>query len=252
MQLKTDGLIIMEKPISDGDKLITILTRKFGIIRAFAKGVKSVKNKNFAGSQLFVYSDFVIFKGRNKYIVNEANFKQSFWNLRCDIQKLALAQYFCELIINLVAEEQNHTEDILRLILNSLYYLSKEKISDKLLKSVFEMRILAMSGYMPNLVYCYKCERTTTKKFYFMPELNSIICEDCVKNYNYLKFKLTDGLLHALRHTVYSDFNKMFAFELKDQKQKDLSFITEAYLLRCLEKKLNTLDFYNKIVINYY
>mgnify|MGYP002559766223 CR=1 FL=1 len=48
MQVSSDGLIIMEKAISENDKLVTILTRKFGIIRAFAKGVKSIKNKNFS------------------------------------------------------------------------------------------------------------------------------------------------------------------------------------------------------------
>ena len=64
MQVSSDGLIIMEKAISENDKLVTILTRKFGIIRAFAKGVKSVKNKNFSSVQLFCYSDFILFKGR--------------------------------------------------------------------------------------------------------------------------------------------------------------------------------------------
>lgn len=250
MQVSTDGLIIMEKSISESDKLVTILTRKFGIIRAFAKGVKNVKNKNFSSVQLFCYSDFIIFKGRSKYIINESNCKKSFWNLRCDIEKLALAQYFCDLILNLVAEEQRDTEDILRLILNALHYLAENKISNNLLKSVFEMRILALSGYMPNLVSCSCCEESENKNFYFVPEINGIVCDDCAKNYSFAKFKLTSSVLYALRYTVYSEFNKMFAFELKQQSQAELSAITEAYLLRCVEKNLKTLDFYKQLVVN--
>lgn len=250
MQVHSDGLIIMEKPISETDKLLTILTRDFGIIRAFAKGVKSVKNKNFSATQQFCYSDFVIFKGRSKYIINEANSKKNFWNLRCDIEKLALAQYFCDLILNLVAEEQRHTEDILRLVLNSLHYLSEDKISHKLLKSIFEMRILALSGYMPNLIACPCCESSDSKNFYFVPETNGIVCTECARDYNFLKFELSDSVLYALRYTVFSEFNKMFSFDLKPKSQIELSAITEAYLLRCVEKNLKTLDFYKQLVVN--
>lgn len=250
MQINTDGLIVLEKPMPENDKLVTILTRNYGIIRAFARGVKNVKNKNFSATQQFCYSDFIIFKSRDKYILNEATARESFWGLRCNIEELALAQYFCDLILNLVAEGQRHTEDILRLCLNSLHYLAEKKLSGKLLKSVFEMRLLAISGYMPNLVTCAHCEGTGIRDFYFVPDANGIICSECIGNYNFAKFKLTNSVLHALRHTVYSDFNKMFAFELAAQSQVELSAMTEAYLLRCLEKNLKTLDFYNKLVVN--
>ena len=250
MQIRTDGLIIKEKLVSENDKLVTILTRNFGIVRAFARGVKNLKNKNFSSTQLLCYSDFIIFKGRNKYIINESYNKHSFWNLRCNVEKLALAQYFCDLILNLIAEEQRHTEDILRLILNSLYYLSEEKIAYKLLKSIFEMRILSMSGYMPNLIYCSNCKDSAEKNFYFVPAVHGIVCAKCIKDYNSAKFKLAESVLYALRHSVYSEFNKMFAFSLKLERQEELSAITESYLLKCLEKNLKTLDFYKQIMIN--
>lgn len=250
MQINVDGLIIKEKLISDNDKLITILTRKFGIIKAFAKGARNVKNKNFSSTQLFCYSNFIIFKGRDKYIINESNLKKIFWNLRCDIEKLALAQYFFDLVLNLVTEEQHQTEDILRLTLNSLHYLEENKISNRLLKSVFEMRILAMSGYMPNLICCSSCDTPTSDNCYFIPEINGIVCNSCVKNYNFAKFNLQNSVLYALRYTVYSEFKKMFSFDIKEQSQKELSLVTEAYLLRCLEKNLKTLDFYNRLVVN--
>ncbi len=251
MQVNTDGLVIMEKALSDNDKLLTILTRKYGVIKAFARGVKSIKNKNFSSTQLFCYSDFVIYKGRNKYIVNEAALKKSFWSLRCDIEKLALAQYFCDVILNLVAmEEPHYSEEILRLTLNSLHCLAEKDMSQILIKSVFEMRILSMAGYMPDLIYCSKCDSTDAKVFFFAPQENGILCKECAMDYHLDKFELTNSLLYALRYTVYAEFNKMFSFELKEESQKLLAQITEAYLLRCLEKRPRTLDFYNQLMIN--
>lgn len=247
MVVNTDGLIIMEKSVSDSDRLVTILTRKFGVIRAFVRGAKNIKNKNFSATQLFCYSDFSIYKGRDKYIINEAVLKESFWNLRCSIEKLSLAQYFCELILNLVGEE-NNVEDTLRLTLNSLYYLSAGEMSDILIKSVFEMRILSMSGYMPNLISCVRCEKTNDP--FFVPISNGIMCKDCYEKASLFGFKLSESVLYALRYTVYSQFNKMFAFELKGQSEKELANITESYLVRCVDKKLKTLDFYKQLMIH--
>lgn len=251
MQVNTDGLVIMERAVSDNDKLLTILTRKYGVIMAFARGVRSIKNKNFSSTQLFCYSDFVIYKGRSKYIVNEATLKKSFWGLRCDIEKLTLAQYFFELILNLIAaEEQHHSEEILRLTLNSLHCLAEKNVSQVLVKSVFEMRILSMAGYMPDLIYCARCSSSEDEKFYFAPFENGILCSKCARNYKLDKFELRNGLLYALRYTVYAQFNRMFAFELKQESQRILAQMTESYLLRCLEKRPRTLDFYYQLVLN--
>ena len=121
MQLSTDGLVIKEMNISENDKLITILTRKEGVIRAFVKGAKRIKNKNNVATQLLCYSRFSIYKGRDKYIVDEAQLKEIFFELRNDIEKLAIAQYFCELCMEAIPEEVD-SEDFLRLILNALFF----------------------------------------------------------------------------------------------------------------------------------
>lgn len=238
----------MEKSISDSDKLVTILTRKNGVIRAFAKNVKNIKNKNFSAIQLFAYSDFNIYKGRDKYIINEASLKDCFWDLRTDIKKVALAQYFCEVILNLVLENCE-SENILRLMLNSLYYLANSRLDDKLIKSVFELRILSMSGYMPDLTCCKLCKKYNNSQMYFDVLKGQIVCGDCLKSMQN-KFELTSGVLAALRYIVYSDFNKMFSFELEDKNKNSLSIITEKYLLRHVDRKICTLDFYKKIMLD--
>ena len=79
MQIRTDGLIIKEKLVSENDKLVTILTRNFGIIRAFAQSVKNLKNKNFSSTQLLCYSDFIIFKGLLKTLFEYICIKKSIY-----------------------------------------------------------------------------------------------------------------------------------------------------------------------------
>ena len=61
MTLKTDGIVIKERPIGEKDKVITILTRTEGIIEAIARGVRNTKSRLLSGVSLFTYSDFSIF-----------------------------------------------------------------------------------------------------------------------------------------------------------------------------------------------
>lgn len=248
MQVKTDGLILYEKNISDKDRLLYILTGKFGVIRAFSKGSRISKNKNFAATQPFCFSDFIIFKGRNKYIINEANLKHSFWDLRNDMENLTLAQYFCEIILALV-DENFESHNILRLILNSIYYLGKNNVNNKIIKSVFEMRMLSMLGYMPNLIGCSICNNSDPDNMLFSLQNNCLICSNCSKNKNGL-IKLSPSLLTALRYCIYADFSKMFSFEINKNNLKLLNKITESCLLDYIDKPLNTLEFYKKIIEN--
>lgn len=246
MQIKTKGIIIKEQVISDNDKLVTILTGENGLIRAFAKGSKNIKSKNFAGVHLFCYSDFTIFKGRNKYIINEAELKESFFALRNRIESISLAQYFCEIISSLV-EENMPSEDILKLMLNSLYFLGNEKKEDYVIKAVFEMRILSMSGYMPNLISCNRCKEYENNEIYFSKQDGVLLCEKCKRSTNRDLIRLTNGALAGLRHAVYAEWNKMFSFEVSSKSRAIFTYAAQSYLLSCIGKPLKTLEFYNQI-----
>lgn len=249
MQIKTDGLIIQERSLSENDRLITILTKKIGVITAFVKGAKNIKSKNFSGTQLLCYSDFLIYKCRNKYIINEANRKSYFWNLTSDIEKLSLSQYFCELVSATVHEEPSH--DILRLILNSLYYLSNNVYKKELIKVVFELRLLSILGFMPNLVSCKICKIYNSSKMYFSPKLGNLLCENCYyKNQKPGYIDVSPGIVNCMRYIIYSDLKKVFSFELEKNSLKKLNNISEIYVLTHVDKKLKTLDFYKKVAFN--
>lgn len=246
MQIKTDGLVIQERNLSENDKLLTVLTSDLGVITTFVKGAKNMKNKNFPGTQLFCYSDLLIYKGRNKYIINEASRKAYFWNLTSDIEKLSLAQYFCELISVTVHEEP--ASDVLRLILNSLYYLSNDTYKKEIIKVVFELRLLSLLGYMPNLVSCKSCGTYDFSKMYFSPQHGTLLCESCFnknKKTGYIDAQI--GIINCMRHIIYSELKKVFLFELKEELLAKLNYISELYVLTHVDKKLKTLDFYKQV-----
>ena len=104
MQINTDGLIIREQSIGESDRLVTVLTREQGILRAFVRGAKAMKSRSASSTQLLCYSRLSIYEGREKYIIDEAEPIEVFFSLRTDFEKLSLAQYFCELALALAPE----------------------------------------------------------------------------------------------------------------------------------------------------
>ncbi len=248
MQINTDGLVVKEMSISDKDKLITILTRDKGLIRAFVKNAKNLKNKNAVGTQLLCYSQFIIYKTRDKYIVNEAFAEQIFFNLRNNIEKLSIAQYFCELTMYLF-DENIASETLLRLILNALHFLCNKKIDNKLIKSIVEMRIISISGYMPNLIACKICSKYESNYMYFCVDKGCIYCDKCFnyKSTSTKEIKLNIGSLTALRHSIYADFKKLFSFHLAEKSANFFFKASEEYVLSKLDKNLKSLDFYKQI-----
>lgn len=71
--------------------------------------------------------------------------EQNFFGLRSDVEKLSLAVYLAQLCAQ-VAPAEEEAGEFLRLILNSLYLLEKDKRPQRLVKAVFELRLLAMGG----------------------------------------------------------------------------------------------------------
>ena len=166
MQVVTQGLIIKEQAVGESDRLVTILTKDEGVVRAFARRAKNLKDSKNAATGLLCYSRLKLSKGRDTYNVNEAFPIEVFFGLRKDVTALALAQYFCQLAVELVPEGVESSE-YLRLVLNALHFLCQGTRPQPLLKAIVELRMVSEAGYMPNLAYCANCGAYQAERMYF-------------------------------------------------------------------------------------
>jgi DNA repair protein RecO (recombination protein O) len=246
MKTITQGIILKEQNIGERDKLITALTEDKGIIRGFAKGAKNIKSQNCAGTQLFSYSRLCLIKGKSRdtYVISEAKTTEMFFGLRNNMENMCLAQYFCELILNTLVDGEKN-KGVLSLMLNSLYLLATQKRPSLLVKACFEMRLLSICGYMPDLTMCKECGEYNKDIFYFIPTTGEIYCSDCHTKESLPKnITLNSGEIHALRHTIYAEDKKLFSFSLSEQGLVTLNDATEQYVESQTERKYKTLDFY--------
>ena len=246
MKFKTKGLIIKQQNIGERDRLVWVLTESHGILRAFARGAKNIKSPKCAGTGLLSYADLTIFEGRDSYSIDEANALEQFVGLRSDVENMSLAQYFCELCLNLCPTGQEAKEQ-LRLMLNSLYFLSNKKRPALQIKICFEMRLITLCGYMPDLVMCAGCGVYESPEMVFVPQSGRLYCAACADRLGIQGARLPIASVTALRHTVYADFEKLFAFELKEELLRPLSLASERYVAYMTQKDYPTLQFYKAI-----
>ncbi len=243
------GIVIRERQSGDADKFLDILTDKCGLIEVMARGVKRINSKSSSASQLFAYSQFCLSQRRNRYYIDSAEPIKIFYPLREDLVKLSLVSYFSEVISYSSFPDESRNEDILRLLLNTLHYLSEGERQPELLKSIFEFRFMADTGHMPDIVGCCVCGNYIEKQMLFSIQNGKLFCKDCFSGYRDNDVVcINESVLHAIRHIVLTDFDKLFNFKLVGDSMKLLSLISESYLRAHVGRNFKTLDFYKSLI----
>src|SRR5690554_5522486 len=107
--IKTSGIIIKQINYDEADKILTIMTKDYGKIQALAKGARKTNNRFLASTQLFCYSNFIFYQGKSMNYINQAELRESFYNLRKNLRDFTYASYIIELI-NAATQEQQKEE----------------------------------------------------------------------------------------------------------------------------------------------
>lgn len=249
--ITVEGVVLKERSVGEQDKFIDILTKEDGVIELCVKGAKKINGKSSSSVQLFAYSRFCIQQRKERFYLNSAEPIHIFYGLRESLTRLSLASYFADVLRNCI-EQQAQQGDVMRLFLNSLHYLEKNLRSEKLLKSIFEFRLMSEIGFMPDILACQICGAFEPHESFFNINGGIFYCSDCFaenrssfESENYLKINLS--VLNAVRHIVLADFDRLFNFRVSESIQQKLSIISENYLTAHLERSFGTLDFYKSL-----
>ena len=242
MTFDTDGLILQAQNTGEQDRLVTILSRRFGVIRAFANGARNPKNKNAAATSQLCYADFTIAKtAKGVNIVKDSTPKEMFFSLRSDIIRLSLAQYFAELAIELAPREEA-ADETLTLLLNAVYLVADSKKPLELIKAATELRLLSLSGYMPALLGCAACGAYEDEEMRFCQHSGKLFCLACEPNEAFIS--VPQSVVHAMRHICLAEPTRLFSFRLSPEHLLLLCDVSERYLYSMTGKRFATLQFY--------
>lgn len=248
MFLTTKGLVLREVKYKEADKILTVLTASEGKLTVKARGAMRKSCKFGAAAQALCYSDMTLFGNAGRWSINEAETIEQFLPLRQDIASLALGAYFAE-ILEAVSDEDSPNPEILQLGLNSLYALSRGMYDPRLIKAVFELRLMCLSGFEPDLYGCTHCGEETPTDALFSIKGGVIHCRSCPPGAAGISLPLCREALDAMRYVAFAEPKKIFAFSIPEEALKQLSDVAEAYVAAQLERGFGSLDYWKSVCL---
>ena len=242
MDLSTRGLVLREVNYKESDKILTILTEDAGKLTVSARGARRKVGKYTAASQLLAFSELELYERQGRWSLREGRVVELFGGLRQDIHLLSVGVYFAELL-EAVSDVDYIDPELLTLGLTGLHVLSGAARDPKLVKAAFELRLMCVSGYAPEVSACIQCGNPAPSD----PRLNlqggHVHCKAHRPTGGEHGLPLDEGSLLALRHIVSAPLARVFAFTLGEQGLGYLNTATEGYVLAQLERKFRTLEF---------
>jgi len=151
---KATGINLKGMPMGESDRLLTVLTREYGLIRAVAPGSRKHESGLRGRSGLFVVNDLLLVRGRGLDKIIQAESRESFPKLSLDLRKLTAAQYLAELALYQALSGQPQ-EDLfltLRTGLSQIEQASEDRILPHLVQGVMQM--IQLAGVAPEVDIC--------------------------------------------------------------------------------------------------
>ncbi len=196
---KSNAVVLRSMDLFETDRLVTVMTEDRGKIKCVAKAARKMKNRYGAGLEPMSQIHIVYFGKENQdlYRLNSCDIIESFQEIREDVRKLYTGIYFLELTDSMLKEAHCEPKTY-RLLLETLRALKNQTATETLCR-LFEMRILALSGYKPLLTYCTQCKKIPESKWIGFSYNNcGILCGAC-SDLKRTELKFRAGTLEYLK-----------------------------------------------------
>ena len=238
--IKVKGIVLFQTNLNDNDKILTIFTDELGMIKAVAKGIR--KYKKTGSVEMFYFSDIVISKGKNLYTINSSSLIESFYTLRTDIKKLALASYIAELnLFALPPEDPN--KEALSLLLNMLFILSNGKAEADVVKAVYEFRFMSILGYEPHVDGCFLCGRHDNLDRFDLE--GGFVCAEHPETP--FMIPMRESIKKAIWYIISTEVSTCYSFKPSARTCYELNELAGEYVYFHLQKRFKSLEFYQNL-----
>ena len=252
-QVKVTGIILLTSPIKEYDRRVVILTKERGKITAFANGARRPNSPLVGAVNPFSFGEFILYEGSSSYTMKSAKITNYFEELRRNLEGIYYGFYFLE-VVDYFAKEGNDEKEVLKLLYLTLRALTNQKISNELVRCIFELKILAINGMAPEVFVCFKCGDQEREKL-FSIDTGGLICRECILevkkkidsshiNERFIEegVGLHPSTLYGMQHIVSSKIESLYTFRLREEVLEELMEVMRKIYWIYVDKKFNSLE----------
>jgi len=230
------AIVLRTHKLGEADRIITLLTRDHGRIRAVAKGVRRTKSKFGARLEPGSYVDCQIYTGKGMEIITQAEAIENYGDvLSQDYQRWTILHAIIEAVEKFTLNEYEKSSEQFALMHGAINALASESYDPSLILDAYLLRALSLAGFAPSFSTCSVCEKPGPHRYFSMMGGGSI-CDECKTSAAATPDPLTLDLMDALMN---SDWKTAVQAELRNRREA--SGLIAAYLQWHLEHGLRTL-----------
>ena len=157
-QYRDDGIVLRTQKLGEADRIITILGRTTGRVRAVAKGVRRTKSRFGARLEPFTHVDLMLHPGRSLDVITQAEVIRPYGEpLTGDYPRYTAGVAMLETAERFTPMEKEPALRQLLLLIGGLRALGEAEHDPRLVLDAFLLRSLAVAGYAPALEECARC-----------------------------------------------------------------------------------------------
>ncbi len=221
------GMVLNAMPIGEYDKRITVLTKERGKITAFARGARRPTSQLLAATNPFSFGEFEFFQGRSTYNLAKATISNYFRGLSADPEAACYGFYFLE-AAGVYAQENNDGLELLGLLYQTLRALENTALDNRLIRRVFELRILLAEGEYPNLFSCQSCGNKESLQW-FSVKRQGMLCAGCPREEDAVR--IDASTLYTMQYVLTAKLEKLYTFQVSEAVQKAFEQVMDSFFV---------------------
>lgn len=240
---KTEGIVIRGTRFMESSRIVSLYTRKFGKVRAVAKGIRRPKSRFGSALEPFTVSNIVFYRreGKDLHTVSEADIVKEHAPLREDLQRMGAASVITDFLEAANPEESENTRlyALSVSMLDSLETFSLPQLD--LILWTFLVRAATMLGYGPVVESCAVC-RSDKIRVGFSPSLGGAVCANCSRGNEDVR-RISPDSLELLMRLVREGEKNLAEEEPSPEQAAEITEALKAHLLYHTERRMKSFDF---------
>jgi DNA repair protein RecO (recombination protein O) len=233
-QYRDEAVVLRTHKLGEVDRILTLLTKNHGQVRAVAKGVRKTTSRFGAKLEPFMVADLQLYEGKNLDTVTQVESLASYGKeIVADYSKYTAASAIVEAAEKLTRETS--TSQHYALLLGALRALARSDHETSQILDSYLLRALALSGWTPTFDICTVCEANPAVSFSI--HSGAVSCSECSLPG---AVRLSESGIRLLAALVGGDWTTIESASVHDKS--NASGVISAYLQWQLEKGLKSLN----------
>lgn len=240
---KDEGVVLRTRNLGEADRIITLFTRKHGKVEGVARGSRRTRSRLLGGTQLFTLGSYLLYRGKSLDTISQAEIRRSFSGLREELVLMTYASYLAELL-DLCVEPEEPSEELFQLIVDALSHLEGGTDPDLLLRW-FDLRLMALLGYRPELDRCVACGGEPQEARFSVRE-GGLLCSQCAAREG-SAVPLRRSTLEFLRRLLITGADRLSVVRPSPAELALMEQVTRPFVDYRLPRPLKTVAFLSSI-----